>query len=317
MFSPVAKFTTVRVLIALATTFKWDLHHIDINNAFLHGHLEEEIYMKPPKGYSKTKQGEVCRLRKSLYGLKQASRAWNIQLKGFLKNLGYNQAYNEYSLFCKREGNNFTMLLAYVDDLLITGNNKEEIARVKVLLNKQFTIKDLGEARYFLGIEIARSEKGTILHQRKFISDILETTGMTNCKPAPFPLSKGLQLSIDTGELLEDPEPYRRLIGKLLYLNLTRPDLSYSIHQLSQFMQTPRKPHFEAALYIVRYLKGTINWGLYYSNNAQFSLTSYCDADWETCPYNARSLTRYCVFLGELYCLLEDKETKNGFKIVS
>jgi len=143
-------------------------------------------------------------------------------------------------------------LLVYVDDLLITGDDCHGITAIKQALHTAFTIKDLGLARYFLGIEIARSPKGTFLNQQKYILNILHDKGLTGAKPALFPLPKYLNLSLDTGDILPDPSSYRRLVGRLLYLTLTRPDLSYSVQHLSQFLQQPRQPHYQAALHLDR-----------------------------------------------------------------
>lgn len=129
------------------------MHHVDINNAFLYGHIEEEVCMQPPQGYSKAKEGQICKLKKILHTLKQASRAWNVELKNFLKTLGFKHTYSDYSLFTKKVDGKYILLLAYVDDLFIIGNVEVEISRVKQELHRQFTMKDLGHLRYFLGVE--------------------------------------------------------------------------------------------------------------------------------------------------------------------
>ncbi|XP_048498129.1 uncharacterized mitochondrial protein AtMg00240-like [Beta vulgaris subsp. vulgaris] len=129
--------------------------------------------------------------------------------------------------------------------------------------------------------------------------DIVHTAGLEGCKPCKFSFPKGIRLSTDEGEVLTDPETYRSIIGRLLYLNLTRPDISYFVQQLSQFMACPRKPHLQAAFHVIKYLAGTINWGLFYQADSDTSLSAYFDADWGTCAFSGRSLTRYCVFLGK------------------
>ncbi|CAM8905250.1 unnamed protein product [Rhodiola kirilowii] len=149
-FSPVAKLPTVRIVLALATARGWPFFQLDINNAFLHGFIEEDIFMKVPEGYSKASPHQVCKLKRSLYSLKQASRQWNHELSSFLVSLGYKQSINDYSLFTKAKGSTFTVLLVYVDDILLTGDDQEEMNVVKQALHDKFTIKDLGEARYFL-----------------------------------------------------------------------------------------------------------------------------------------------------------------------
>ena len=236
-FSPVAKLTTVRVYIALATAKDWPLHQLNINNAFLHGFLDEEIYMVPPAGYTKARPGQVCRLYRSLYGLKQASRQWNIGLCRFLTSHGFTRSKSDYSLFSKVCHGLFIFILVYVDDLLITGDDAMGILHVKQALHAAYTIKDLGFARYFLGLEISRSKVGSFLNQREYILDILSDAGLTGAKPAKFPLPRGLKLATATGPCLSDPEPFRRLIGRLLYLTLTRLDISYSVQHLSQLLQ--------------------------------------------------------------------------------
>lgn len=171
-FSPVAKLTTVRTLLALATVKEWSLHQLDVNNAFLHGTLDEEVYMLPPEGYLAL-LGQVCRLTKSLYELKQASRQWNTELTKFLLKFGFKQSKKDYSLFVKTAPQGIIVALVHVDDLLLCGDDENEITHLKTSLHDAFIIKDVGLARYFLGIEIVRSTLGTLIHQRKYVMDII------------------------------------------------------------------------------------------------------------------------------------------------
>lgn len=313
-FSPVAKLATVRIIISLAIARKWPLCQLDINNAFLHGYLDEEVFMKPPLGYSKAKHGEVCRLKRSLYGLKQASRQWNKELSKFLFNLGFVQSKQDYSLFTRDLDGEFVVILVYVDDMVLTGTSSSQISDIKLALDKAFTIKDLGNLKYFLGIEIIRNESGILLSQRKYITDIIKDLNLTHTRAVSSPLPKGLGLSTDIGEVLEEPEVYRKLIGRLLYLNITRPDLSYATQHLSQFLSCPRKPHLQAALYVVRYLKSTVNMGLFYSADCDLKLTAYSDADWSSCMFSSRSLSAYCIFLGSHLVSWKTKKQKTVSK---
>lgn len=155
-------------------------------------------------------------------------------------------------------------LLVYVDDVLLASSYLVLIQEIKDLLHEAFTIKDLGEAKYFLGMEIVRGAEGTSLNQRKYILDIISSTGLLGCKSVSTPFPPGLTLRKKSSEFFEDPEKYRRLVGQLLYLNLTRPDLSYVVQQLSQFMVAPCIDHWNAALHVVRYLKGNPSSGLFY-----------------------------------------------------
>lgn len=212
-FSPVARFTTVRTLIALAAAKSWPLHQLDINNAFLHGFVEEELYMQPPLGYN-VPPGMVCRLKRSIYGLRQAARQWNVELSKHLLNLGFKQSRQDYSLFVKVSGTgDFTAVVAYVDDLLLTGNLLINIQSVKASLHEAFTIKDLGEMAYFLGIEVSRSEAGILLNQRKYILDLLQDCELQSSKTVSTPFPNGLHLSVKDTPLLQDPESYRRIVG--------------------------------------------------------------------------------------------------------
>ncbi|RVW82826.1 Retrovirus-related Pol polyprotein from transposon RE1 [Vitis vinifera] len=255
-FSPTAKMITVRCLLALAAAQNWSLHQLDVNNAFLHGDLHEEIYMSPPPGLRRQGENLVCHLHKSLYGLKQASRQWFAKFSTAIQAAGFVQSKADYSLFTCRKGKSFTALLIYVDDILITGNDVNAIVALKQFLHSHFRIKDLGDLKYFLGIEVSRSKKGISISQRKYTLEILKDGGFLGAKPVNFPMEQNTKLS-DSGELLKDPSQYRRLVGRLIYLTITRPDITYSVHVLSRFMHAPRRPHMEAALRVLRYLKNS------------------------------------------------------------
>lgn len=252
-FAPVAKLVTVRCLLAVAAARGWELHQLDVNNAFLHGDLHEEVYMLPPPGINKKGDNFVCRLRKSLYGLKQASRNWFEKFSNALRSAGYKQSVADYSLFTKSCGKNFSAVLVYVDDVIVTGNDTPSITWLKKYLNTLFHIKNLGRLKYFLGIEVARSSEGIFLSQRKYILDILAETGMIGAKGCSFPMEQNLHLTPDDGDFLDDPSVYRRLVGRLIYLTITRPDITYSVNILSQFMQKPRSTHMAATYRVLRY----------------------------------------------------------------
>jgi len=298
-FSPVAKLTTVRCLLALAASHGWFLHQLDVNNAFLHGELNEEVYMKLPPGYVVKGENKVCQLTKSLYGLKQASRQWFAKFSSTLINHGFLQSKSDYSLFTRSQGTIFIALLVYVDDIVLASNDADAITQLISFLNTQFKLKDLGDLKFFLGLEVARTSKGISLCQRKYTLEILEDTGLLAAKPSKFPMDSNLKLSSSNGDLLADPASYRRLVGRLLYLTITRPDISYSVQILSQFMANPRQPHMDAATRVLRYLKSSPGQGLFYSSSSVSHLKAFCDSDWAGCPDTRRSITGYCVFLGD------------------
>ncbi|KAL0339458.1 UNVERIFIED_CONTAM: Retrovirus-related Pol polyprotein from transposon RE1 [Sesamum angustifolium] len=296
-FSPVAKAVTVRLFLAIASAHSWPLHQLDVNNAFLHGYLDEEIFMLPPEGYD-VPQGHVCKLKRSLYGLKQASRQWNQEFTSQLVAFGFTQSSHDHCLFFMGSEDTFVAMLIYVDDVLITSPSVSLLTDVKSYLDGLFTIKDLGVARYFLGLQIARSPTGTSVTQTKYINDIVRDTGLMHAKSVTTPFPQHIKLSATGGAVLSDPEPYRRLVGRLLYLGFTRPDISYGVQQLSQFLQHPCESHWHAALHVVRYLKGTSTTGLFLPCSSSFQLQAYCDADWASCVDSRKSISGFCVFFG-------------------
>ena len=189
-------------------------------------------------------------------------------------------------------------MLVYVDDLIVSGNDSTAVTRFKTYLGSCFHMKDLGVLKYFLGLEVARHQSGIFLCQRKYALDIIADSGLLGSRPAVTPIEQNHGLARVTSDLLPDPLPYRRLVGRLVYLAVTRPDLSYAVHVLSQFMQQPRPEHMEAALLVVRYLKGTPGQGIMLSSSSMLSLTGWCDSDWAACPITRCSLSGWLVFLG-------------------
>jgi len=188
-------------------------------------------------------------------------------------------------------------MAVYVDDIVITGDDVEEIKCLKENLGRAFEVKDLGPLRYFLGIEIARSPKGIVLSQRKYVLDLLTETGMLGCRPCSTPIDKNHQISAQCGDSV-NKETYQRLVGRLIYLCHTRPDISYAVSVVSRYMHDPRAGHMEVVYRILRYLKGTPGRGLWFRKNGHLDLEGYCDADWASCKDDRRSTSGYCVFVG-------------------
>ncbi|KAK3005787.1 hypothetical protein RJ639_017277 [Escallonia herrerae] len=296
-FAPVAKMVSVRVFLAVAVIKNWELHQIDINNAFLHGDLHEEVYIRPPPGFSPSSSNKVLRLRKSLYGLRQSPRNWFAKLSTALRSYGFLQSHADHTLFTYRKGDVFLSVLVYVDDLILAGNNSTACSSFKKYLNDCFKLKDLGPFKYFLGIKAARGTRGLFLSQGKYALDILSESGLSASKPATFPMEQNHGLALAGGPLLSDPGPYWRLIGRLVYLTITRPDICYAVHVLSQFMQSPRSQHWDASLWVLRYLKAAPGQGLFLPADSPLQIYAFYDSDWASCPLTRRSVTGYFVSL--------------------
>ncbi|GKA84810.1 ribonuclease H-like domain-containing protein [Tanacetum coccineum] len=240
-FSPIVKIVTVRCILSLVVHNSWPVYQLDINNAFLYGDLVEDIYMSLPDGYFSKDDTRVCKLVKSLYGLKQAPRKWNEKLTSVLLENKFEQSKNDFSLFTKCKHRIIIVLLVYVDDIVITGNNLEEINKFKIFLSSKFMIKDMGKLKYFLGIEILESGNGICLNQMKYCLELLAEIGMLACKPCGTPIEpkEGVVKTskikvVDTDYPLTRINNYQKLVGKLIYLTHTRPDISYAVHVLSK-----------------------------------------------------------------------------------
>lgn len=297
-FAPVARLTTVRSLLAIAAAKRWQLFQMDVKNAFLNGNLQEEVYMRPPPGYDHP-PNKVCRLRKALYGLKQAPRAWFAKFSSTIHRFGFRSSPYDHALFIRRTSKGYVILLLYVDDMIITGDDLQEIQDLKRRLNKEFEMKDLGLLNYFLGLEVTSNSKGYFLSQAKYASDLVSRAGLTDNKIASSPLEVNAKFSLTDGSPLPDATLYRQLVGSLVYLTVTRPDIAHAVHVVSQFLAAPRTTHYAAVLRILRYVKGTIFQGLHFPFNSPLELKAYSDSDWAGDPTDRRSTTGYCFFLGD------------------
>ncbi|KAK3004923.1 hypothetical protein RJ639_019693 [Escallonia herrerae] len=231
-------------------------------------------------------------------GIPPSPRNWFAKLFTALRSYGFLQSHADHTLFTYQKGDVFLSVLVYVDDLILAGNNSTACSSLNKYLNDCFKLKDLGPLKYFLGIEAARGPRGLFLSQRKYALDILSESGLSASKPAAFPMEQNHGLALAGGPLLFDPGPYRRLIGRLVYLTITRPDICYAVHVLSQFMQSLRSQHWDAALRVLRYLKAVPGQGLFLPVDSPLQIYAFCDSDWASCPLIRRSVTGYFVSLG-------------------
>ena len=296
-----ARLSSVRTLIVVSAARKWPLFQMDVKNAFLNGELSEEVYMKLPPGYSHPPgfPHRVFRLRRALYGLKQAPRAWFAKFSSTISQHGFSGSSFDTTLFMRRSGHVITIFLLYVDDMIITGDDMQGIQDLKHFLGQQFEMKDLGLLNYFLGLEVSSSADGYYLTQVKYTSDLISRASITDSKIVDTPIEYNCRLNSHDGESLSDTTLYRQLVGSLIYLTVTCPDISYAVHVVSQFMAAPKSPHYADILRIIRYLKGTIFDGLHFSSHSSLTLQAYSDADWAGDPTDRRSTIGYCFLLGD------------------
>uniref|UniRef100_A0A2N9IZP8 Integrase catalytic domain-containing protein n=1 Tax=Fagus sylvatica TaxID=28930 RepID=A0A2N9IZP8_FAGSY len=241
-FAPVARLSSVRTLIAVSASRHWPLFQMDVKNAFLNGELTEEVYMQLPPVFSQPPgfSLKVCRLRRALYGLKQAPRAWFAKFSSTISQHGFSASSYDSALFFRRSDHGITLLLLYVDDMIITGDDMQGIQDLKRFLGQHFEMKDQGLLSYFLGLEVSSSSDGYYLTQAKYTSDLISRAGITDSKIVDTPIEYNNRLNTHDGEPLPDATLYRQLVGSLVYLTVTRPDISYAVHIVSQFMAAPR-----------------------------------------------------------------------------
>jgi hypothetical protein len=250
-FAPVAKYTSIRLIIAIASVMGWKLHQMDVKIAFLNGVIEEEVYIEQPQGFViYGKESHVCRLKKALYRLKQAPKAWYARINGYLMNLGFSKSDVDPNLYYKVESGCLLILVRYVDDLFLTCD-ENLIVGCKRKLTSEFEMKDLGLMHYFLGLEVWQRPNEIFLSQGKYTVEILQRFRMMDCKSMATPMTINLKLLSDSSSDLVDPTMYRQLIGSLIYLVNTRPDICFAVNTLSQYMVEPRHVHWMATKHIV------------------------------------------------------------------
>jgi hypothetical protein len=250
--------STIRLILSIAVSRGWSLRQLDVQNAFLHGILEEEVYMRQPPGYiDKSCPNYVCKLDKALYGLKQVPRAWYARLSAKLMALGFIPSKADTSLFYFNKHGTVVFVLIYVDDIIVASSTPSATSGLLHSLKKDFALKDLGELHYFLGIEVSKVTDGLVLTQDKYTSDLLKKVNMASCKPVSTPLSTSEKLSAFEGTVLgpSDATRYRSIVGALQYLTLTRPDIAFSVNKVCQFLHAPTDVHWVAVKRILRYLK--------------------------------------------------------------
>ena len=262
-FNPIIKPSTIRIVFTLVVTHQWSIQQIDVNNAFLNGDLQEIIYMAQPEGFvDQEKPIHVCKLVKALYGLKQAPRAWFEKLKSFLVQWGFPVSNSHTSLFFCKKQSKLLMVLIYVDDILVIDDDSTMISQVIIDLGNQFTLKTQGEVNHFLGFEACTNSTSLVLTQTKYIHDLLIKTNMNSSKPCSNPICLNQKPALNNSKSFDLPSLYRSTVMALQYLTMTRPNISFAVNKLNQFVHAPTNNHWSTCKRILRYLQAMSTIGL-------------------------------------------------------
>ena len=298
-FSPTARMESVRLLIAVAINNDYKIHQMDVRRAYLHAPIDCDIYCEQPEGYEAPQEGGsklVWKLLKSLYGLKQSGRNWHKILSDFLKQSGFTQSKVDTCVFVKLEVGGTTILLVWVDDIILVASSDELMNFVKSLLMERFRMKDLGQICFFLGIEFTPRDGGLLMSQTMYLKSVLKRFGMDSCKPRGTPCEMKVEsYSVNEGTI--DIEKYREMVGSLVYAMVcTRPDLSYVVTKLSQHLSCPTEGDLVTMKHVFQYIQGTLDQGLFFSKQIP-RLSAYCDADWGSTCEDRKSITGYCFSL--------------------
>ena len=315
-FSPVAMVKSIRILLAIAAYYDYEIWQMDVKTAFLNGSLEEDVYMTQPEGFDDPRCSmKVCKLLRSIYGLKQASRRWNIRFDETVKEFGFIQNEDEPCVYKRVSGSHVSFLVLYVDDILLIGNDIPSLKAVKTWLGNSFSMKDLGDATYILGIRIYRDRSRRLigLSQSTYIDKVLHRFGMQEAKRGNVPMSHGIMISKENcPKSLDDKGrmskvPYASAIGSIMYAMIcTRPDVSYALSMTSRYQSNPGEGHWTAVKNILKYLKRTKDSFLIYGGDEKLVVKGYTDASFQTDRDDSISQS------GFVFCLNGDAISWNG-----
>jgi len=299
VFAPVARWDTIRTILSLATCKRWNVYQLDVKSAFLHGELVEDVYVEQPMGYQKGNHNSVYKLKKALYGLKQAPKAWYSKIEAYFCKENFEKCPHEHTLFVKHAGNKILIVSLYVDDLIYTGNCEVLINNFKCSMKKNFAMTDLGKMRYFLGAEVTQDTRGIFISQQKYAKEILSRFGMEQCNMVCNPIVPGNRLSKDDSGKSVDATNFKQMVGCLMYLLATRPDLAYVVCLIARYMERPTETHFAAAKRILRYLKGSLQYGILYKRGElNCELEGWSDSDYAGDLDDRKNTSGYVYKLG-------------------
>lgn len=296
VYAPVARMDTIRLMIAVAAQRGWSILHMDVKSVFLHGTIDEDIYVQQPQGYIiKGQEQKVYKLNKALYGLKQASRAWFSRIEGYFLKEEFLRSNAEQTLFIKEDNKGSILYVnVYVDDLIYTGNNPKMLNEFKRSMQDEFEMTDLGKMRFFLGIEVVQTSEGVHISQRKYALEIIKRFKLDNCNPVKSPIIPGCKLKQEDGKRV-DSMLFKQMVGCLMYITTTRPDIQFAVSVISRFMADPGMIHYDAAKKVLRYLQGTHDYGIWYKHGGNGNMEVYTDSDFGGDVNDYKSTSGYVV----------------------
>ncbi len=298
-FAPVVRFETIRTLLAEVVQRNMFVHQMDVETAFLNGDLQEDVYLQQPEGFERGGSDYICKLKKSLYGLKQSPRCWNLKLHDYLIKAGYVQGKADPCVYHREKKTG--IIAVYVDDLLLAADQEEKLKKMKQELATRFKMKDMGPLHFLLGVKISKVPNGLRLDQESYLRQLVQKFGLEDAKPTATPAvpNGSSEDGTTTAEMFADKTAYQRLVGSLLYAAVvTRPDVAHAVSYVCRFTSEPTQQHWVAAKRILRYLKGTITLGLVYTKQKHQELIGYVDADWGGDRVTRRSTTGYVFVMG-------------------
>lgn len=310
IYAPVARWDTVRSILAMAAQKGWIIYQLDVKCAFLNGELKETVFINQPQGFiQKGDERKVCKLKRALYGLKQAPRAWFNRIEGYFLKEGFAKSHYDHTLFIKRLAEGVVIVSLYVDDIIYTGSNKAMCEEFKNSMIKEFEMTNLGKMKYFLGIEVNQREDGISICQRKYAKDVLERFHMWESNGVKNPIVPGTNVTkAGVGRKVNETE-YKSLVGSLMYLTVTRPDLMYSVSFISRFMSDPHEEHILLAKRILRYVKETFNFGLFYDGTKESKLHVFTDSDYARDVEDRKCTSGYaCIMSNAAICWSSKKQ---------
>ncbi|GJZ20718.1 putative ribonuclease H-like domain-containing protein, partial [Tanacetum coccineum] len=300
VFAPVSRIEAIRLILAFASFMGFIVYQMDVKSAFLYGTIDEEVYVSQPPGFvDPDHPNKVYKVVKALYGLHQAPRAWYATLSTFLEKHGYKRGTIDKTLFIKRDKKDIMLVQVYVDDIIFGSTNKSWCDEFEALMKSRFQMSSMGELTFFLGLQVKQNKGGIFISQDKYVAEILKKFDLVNVKAAITPMETKLPLTKDEEAFDVDVHLYRSMIGSLMYLTASRPDIMYAVCVCSRFQVTPKTSHLNAVKRIFKYLKGKPNLGLWYPRESPFDLEAFSDSDYGGSNLDRKSTTGGCQFLGQ------------------